>query len=1066
MQIVSANEAGCTQRKPHTSSLAAGWLPAAIEIIGQAALLASVTVSAWFFGGVQAIAQAWLCLTIAAALACALLAVLLRGRAAGAPLPLATLPLLGLLGIGLLQLAPIPSPVAGALSPHSTTLAQQLGKSEGLNNDHLAAAAEGGSNDHESAGLPASRISHLASRLPPPASRISPPASRLPHLASRIPHPASRISPPASRLSLYPARTRDQLSIYALGVAAFVAAAVLFRTRAAQTWLAAVVALNGAAVAFFGLVQYLTWNGMLFWTVPLRFGGGPFGPFVNRNHAGCYLNLCLGGAVAWLISVLLHPSRATPQSALPLGFIAFPARPSPLQQPSRPTAAATASRTLTDVAGSRRQATESLGMTNRERSASQPHAADDQSVVIRGQTYLQGKKTAQGSAHGGVANLRTAFTPAADGQEKRAPGGPSRRRATPHALALRAWDWLSLNVFWHIDAATLTVLVTIGFIMAGVLCSLSRGAAVSLAAGVVLTSAFVYAARRKTLPLWFAAMLVMGTVFLVAWVGMQHDVLDRIATLYDLESASEGRVAHWQDTFRAFPDFWPLGSGFGTYGYVYQMYQRHLCEGWFDHAHNQYLEWLIEGGVAFMLLLAAAAGLVVASAWRLLRRSPEAAALAVAVPAVLAVATQSIHAVGEFGLSVPANLLLLAALCGPCGTRIAGSASFQSEKKATVRFLASVLILALLLALSLRSFSPLRAASAAERALRQAAEGETPKANLADIEQSIRRLEEASTGRPDNAELHLRIAESLITACRLRSLGNLRGKLDKKMPEDQMWALTSPTVIHANSHQLHRTGQHAALEALRKAPLTVEYLLPAIERLRAARAACPLLPRVHFRLAQLAGLAEPPDRDARDVDRLRLLAPSDPDDQFRCGLLDFQAGRAEKAYASWRRCLGLSDKYLDRLLSMSGHRFTLWDAADKVFPESPAQLVAVARRSSEQGVSENLRELLLAKAERLLKLDEQPGRRTLPADQAHHLLGTIYFLRREYAAAVIQLDAAVQLSPHELEYRYDLARALQGVRNLRGAREQALWCVRMSPHNAKYKALLDELREAGLTGKL
>ena len=38
----------------------------------------------------------------------------------------------------------------------------------------------------------------------------------------------------------------------------------------------------------------------LFWSLELR-GGGPFGPFVNRNNAGGFLNMCLGcGLGLWL----------------------------------------------------------------------------------------------------------------------------------------------------------------------------------------------------------------------------------------------------------------------------------------------------------------------------------------------------------------------------------------------------------------------------------------------------------------------------------------------------------------------------------------------------------------------------------------------------------------------------------------------------------------------------------------------------------------------------------------------------------------------------------------------
>lgn len=40
----------------------------------------------------------------------------------------------------------------------------------------------------------------------------------------------------------------------------------------------------GFVVSVFGILQHLTFNGKLYWFRVLRFGGMPFGPYVNRNH--------------------------------------------------------------------------------------------------------------------------------------------------------------------------------------------------------------------------------------------------------------------------------------------------------------------------------------------------------------------------------------------------------------------------------------------------------------------------------------------------------------------------------------------------------------------------------------------------------------------------------------------------------------------------------------------------------------------------------------------------------------------------------------------------------------
>ena len=58
----------------------------------------------------------------------------------------------------------------------------------------------------------------------------------------------------------------------------------VFRRRAdwrAFVWFLMTV---GFFVSVFGILQYLTFNGKLYWSREMRFGGAPFGPYANRNH--------------------------------------------------------------------------------------------------------------------------------------------------------------------------------------------------------------------------------------------------------------------------------------------------------------------------------------------------------------------------------------------------------------------------------------------------------------------------------------------------------------------------------------------------------------------------------------------------------------------------------------------------------------------------------------------------------------------------------------------------------------------------------------------------------------
>lgn len=49
----------------------------------------------------------------------------------------------------------------------------------------------------------------------------------------------------------------------------------------------------GFLVSVFGILQHLTFNGKLYWFREMRYGGIPFGPYVNRNHFAGFVELVL-----------------------------------------------------------------------------------------------------------------------------------------------------------------------------------------------------------------------------------------------------------------------------------------------------------------------------------------------------------------------------------------------------------------------------------------------------------------------------------------------------------------------------------------------------------------------------------------------------------------------------------------------------------------------------------------------------------------------------------------------------------------------------------------------------
>lgn len=150
-------------------------------------------------------------------------------------------------------------------------------------------------------GLGFFQQTNLSGRL---AERISPRAMEVRQEFAAVPgEPESR--DPES-LSFYCAGTRWATADLIVAAVAFALGAAWFAESGPLWALCSVLALSGGAVAFFGIVQQLSWNGMVYWSIPLTGGGQPFGPFVNRNNAGGFLTLALAAAVGLLVWLVLN----------------------------------------------------------------------------------------------------------------------------------------------------------------------------------------------------------------------------------------------------------------------------------------------------------------------------------------------------------------------------------------------------------------------------------------------------------------------------------------------------------------------------------------------------------------------------------------------------------------------------------------------------------------------------------------------------------------------------------------------------------------------------------------
>ena len=207
------------------------------------------------------------------------------------------------------------------------------------------------------------------------------------------------------------------------------------------------------------------------------------------------------------------------------------------------------------------------------------------------------------------------------------------------------------------DATQLSLAGSAVLMTAGLLASLSRagtlGAGAGLALFVVLSGRRIRGAAGR---LWIGAALALMVVAASLYGNIGGLLLRMQSTT---EQGEWGRPVIWRDTWRMAQDFRLTGIGAGAFEHAMLQYQQGSRLFFFNHAHNEYLQILAEGGllvaVPAALALLAAIGLMATYASR--DRTSMFSVRAGAIAGLFAVAVQSVW---DTGLRMPANGVLFA----------------------------------------------------------------------------------------------------------------------------------------------------------------------------------------------------------------------------------------------------------------------------------------------------------------------------------------------------------------------------------------------------------------------
>ena len=226
-------------------------------------------------------------------------------------------------------------------------------------------------------------------------------------------------------------------------------------------------------------------------------------------------------------------------------------------------------------------------------------------------------------------------------------------------ISSRAGHYGALSLYFLFMGLVIMVL--------GLIFSMSRMGQFSLIVGMVFVGGLYIASiikrgRRRSSTLVIASLLVLCLAGLWGmWKGL-GPVEERWSTI---EASYADRSLFWQSTMKLVRNFPLAGTGLGTYVLAYPPYKPDkLGAVIVDHAHNDYLEFLSEVGLAgfipwlafFLLFL-----VLTIRAWFRRRNTFSVFIGAGGLAATVALLT---HSLADFNLQIPANAMLLFLVMG------------------------------------------------------------------------------------------------------------------------------------------------------------------------------------------------------------------------------------------------------------------------------------------------------------------------------------------------------------------------------------------------------------------
>lgn len=220
----------------------------------------------------------------------------------------------------------------------------------------------------------------------------------------------------------------------------------------------------------------------------------------------------------------------------------------------------------------------------------------------------------------------------------------------------RAHDW---HEFWRQTLKTLlsnkVILRTaIAIMVVGLVMGRSRMGNTAFFSSLMITGVLYVICRRKLtrgVVILFVSLFVIDTIIVSQWFGLEK-VVER---LEQTSTQTETRDDVNPQTLAAIPQFSLTGSGAGTYYTTLPQYHDGTWRGFYDLAHNDFLQFPLEFGIPAYVILGL---MVLYTAWQCIqamRQRRNMLMVGMGFAAFMGILAIMIHSSVDFNLQIPSN---------------------------------------------------------------------------------------------------------------------------------------------------------------------------------------------------------------------------------------------------------------------------------------------------------------------------------------------------------------------------------------------------------------------------